>query len=308
MNKYLKYIVYTLLFVLVLLTVAFLFLRQSDRDLEYLKEKYAQAPSQFVEVDGINIHYRIEGNGPTLVLLHGTAASLHTWDGWTRILSDSFRIVRLDLPAFGLTGPHAQRDYSAEAYVKVLDDFCNKLGIDSFSLAGNSLGGYVAWNYAVQYPEKVEKLILLDAAGFYMKEPSIFKLIRNPILGPLMMAISPRSIYENNLAEVYSQDDKIYPELIDRYYDLSLRPGNRQALRDRILSTHVSDTLALATLNMPVLIQWGAEDAWVPPSHAEKFAELLTNDTIIMYPHLGHVPMEEDPAITAADVRIFLKK
>ncbi|MEM8548821.1 MAG: alpha/beta fold hydrolase, partial [Pseudomonadota bacterium] len=106
--------------------------------------------SRFVAVAGSDAHYRREGTpgAPVLLLLHGTSSSLHTWDGWVSRLADDYDIVRVDLPGFGLTGPRADRDYTVSAYVAFLERFVARLGLTQFTIAGNSLGGNIAWRFA----------------------------------------------------------------------------------------------------------------------------------------------------------------
>ena len=138
---------------------------QNDIPVETLKKKYCNEQSKFIEINGQEIHYRDEGSGYPLVLVHGTSSSLHTWDAWTNELKNDFRIIRMDIPAFGITGETKDRNYTIENYVKFIDAFTTALGVDTFYLAGNSLGGEITWNYAYSHPDRVKKIILIDAAG-----------------------------------------------------------------------------------------------------------------------------------------------
>ena len=115
-------------------------LYQPDLPLSYLKDKYAGPESRFLALDGMQVHYRDQGQGQAVVLVHGTASSLHTWEEWARGLKTNYRVVRMDLPAFGLTGPNRANDYSLEAYDAFLVSFLDKLGIERCHLAGNSPG------------------------------------------------------------------------------------------------------------------------------------------------------------------------
>ena len=157
-----------------------------DRTVESLKARWAQAPSQFVEVAGMQVHVRDEGprdDPRPIVLLHGTSASLHTWDGWTAELSKTRRVIRFDLPAFGLTGPHPQNDYSITGYVTFVIAVMDKLGVQRFALGGNSLGGQIAWATAVAAPSRVSALVLVDAGGYAFKPTSVpigFRVARIP--------------------------------------------------------------------------------------------------------------------------------
>lgn len=301
-----KKLLYFILFIIVLLLLSFAFLRKADIPVEKLKETYAKSPSAFLKIDGLDVHYRKEGQGPALLLLHGTASSLHTWEPWVDILKDSFTCISVDLPAFGLTGPNQNHDYSTKSYNAFINGFMSALQVDSFHIAGNSLGGYIAWNYALDYPEKVNKLILVAAAGFPHEPPQLFKLISNPILGPILKNISVRSLAENNLKEVYYDDSQITDDLVDRYYHMSLREGNRDALVSRVNRRDENRIDQITKLEEPTLLLWGEADPWVPFEDAHKFDEAIPNSRIISYKDAGHVPMEEKPIESAQAALEFL--
>ena len=304
-----KTIKIVLLSTIALAFVLALFLVQTDIPLDELKQKYAGPSSKFLNMEDMNIHYRVEGQGSPLVLLHGTGSSLHTWDGWVQALSDSFRIIRLDLPAFGLTGPHPNHDYRIATYVKLLHSFLDELEVRQMALAGNSLGGFIAWRYALQYAEQVQKLILIGASGYPTDDPPplVFKLAQTPVLNSLLAKISMRSLIEKSLKQVYADDSKVTRPLIDRYYELSLRSGNREAFVARATTNMADHFDQLDQLRIPVLLMWGEQDRWTPVRYLDMFAQKLAGDVETnIYPDLGHVPMEEAPARTAADARIFL--
>ena len=280
-----------------------LFNIQPDIPVEELMAKYTNEASEFIEINGMAVHYRDEGHGHPLVLIHGTAASLHTWDGWTKELKDHFSIIRMDLPAFGLTGPHPERNYSLNNYTNFLKTFLDSIGVDSFYLAGNSLGGNISWNFSATYPEKVQKLILLDASGYPTEEGSswIFTLARTPVLNQLLKKVTPRSVISNNLRQVYFNDEKISEELITRYHEMALRTGNRQAFIDRAKTIYIDLTEKIKTIDTPTLILWGAKDTWIPVSHADKFKADLPISEMVILENSGHVPMEENPVRNGQD-------
>jgi pimeloyl-ACP methyl ester carboxylesterase len=276
-----------------------------------LESRYAQPPSRFVEVDGMRVHYRDEGTGPALLLLHGSNASLFTWEGWVRELAGSFRVISVDLPGHGLTGPHPQSRYMPGDMAHFVEAFRARLGLERFHLAGNSMGGAVAWHYALLFPERVERLVLVNAVGYPRNEPRplIFRMFSTPVLGELLSVVTPRDIVESNLREVYGDPSKVTDEQIDRYEAMLLREGNRQATRERLRQG--DDTglwQRLKELRAPTLILWGEKDTWILPEYGKRFDEDLPDSRLVLYPDLGHVPMEEDPARTAADVRRFLQE
>ncbi len=305
-----KKILLTLLFGMLFLLLVFAVRNyHSDLPAEILEERYAYAEdSGFLTLQGMLVHYRRTGKGMPVLLLHGTGASLHTWEEWTKILAPYSEVVSVDLPGFGLTGSKSDRDYSLPAYVRFLEEFTAALNLDSFYLAGNSLGGAIAWSYALTHPEQVRKLILLDAAGFPRqgKDPLPMRLAKLPVIASAMTRITPKNLVRKSLLDVYGDDRKVTPELVGRYFDLLLHPGNREAFTDRAKMTYALDTSRLSQLKIPVLIQWGALDTWIPPSDGERFKSLIPGAQLKVYPGLGHVPMEEDPAVTGKDALDFL--
>ncbi len=281
-----------------------------ERDLSVpeLAVDYGGEEARFADLPAATVHYRDQGSGPPLLLLHGFGSSLHTWDGWVAELEDSFRLVRVDLPGFGLTGPFVHRDYRAERYLELLDDFLGRLGVDRCSIAGNSMGGFFAWRYALHRPARVDKLVLIDPAGYPdMPGGNTVQIARVPVLKDLIQHFTPRFLFARALREAYADDSKIDDRLIDRHFRLALRAGNRQALVDR-LEADGEDLQAerIPEVRQPTLVMWGEEDIWIPVRFAHRFHEDLPSSELKLYPGVGHVPMEEAPAETANDARAFL--
>jgi pimeloyl-ACP methyl ester carboxylesterase len=286
-----------------------LFLTQirCDMSMEELKTKYAKPNSQFIEVNGMDVHYVDEGSGFPLVLVHGTAASLHTWDGWVNNLSGTFRIIRMDIPAYGMTGPNEGHDYSTDAYIDFMKKFLDKIGIKKCHMAGNSLGGRITWTFACLYPEYVRKIILIDPSGYPRQKdlPFVFRLVKMPVVRSIAWFMSPGFFVRKSLREVYGDDSKITKEIQDRYYHMALREGNREAFVARPL-TYKDLTGKLKTLAAPTLIMWGTDDEWIPLKDAHKFKRDIKNSKLILYENVGHIPMEEIPERTAKDAKEFL--
>lgn len=283
-----------------------------DRSVQALSGRWAPSPSRFLEVEGMQVHVRDEGprDDPTpLVLLHGTSASLHTWDGWTQHLIPSRRVIRFDLPAFGLTGPHPQADYSIAAYVRFVHAVMRTLQVKKVVLAGNSLGGQIAWNYAVAYPEGVSKLILVDAAGYPLQPESVpigFQVARMPAVRWIMEYVLPRGLVDSSVRNVYGNPAIVTPALVDRYYELALRAGNRQALVQRLQQPLHGNEDTIKTVQQPTLVVWGAKDRLIPVSHAHRFEQDIRSSQLAVFDRLGHVPHEEDPQQTVRAVLAFL--
>ncbi len=284
---------------------------KNDIDLNELKDKYAYPSSSFISIDGINVHYRDVGKGEAILLIHGTGASLHTWEKWIDILSPGYRVISFDLPGFGLTGPDPNHNYQISRYTAILDSLMVKLKVDSFHIAGNSLGGLVAWRYTSQFPQKILTLNLIDASGLPQpgkKPPFIFQLAKLPVLSTLMQKVTPKSIIKNSMLDVYKNDQLVTEKLIDRYFELSLREGNRTAFVKRMSQLNEKlDINDLKKITAPVLIQWGKDDRWIPLAKGYEFKKIIPKAELKIY-NSGHVPMEENPMETVEDYMIFLKK
>ncbi|HRP67922.1 MAG TPA: alpha/beta hydrolase [Turneriella sp.] len=277
-----------------------------------IEAKYKLPESKFIDVNGLRTHYTDEGvkkgSHETVVLLHGTAASLNTWQAWMPELKKHFRVVRVDLPAFGLTGPSPKRDYSIKAYVKFLEDFLSTLKIKQIYLVGNSLGGEIAWHYAAEHPDDVYKLILIDSAGLQRKGkmPLAFWLARKKYLQGLVKYFSPRFLIKKSLKDVYFDKSKVTDALVDRYFLMTLREGNRQAFIDRANQIESATDDDLRQVRSPTLILWGRHDAWIPVEQAEIFRKKIMIPQLKIYENAGHVPQEEIPDETLVDVIKFL--
>jgi len=284
-----------------------------DRPVDTLTARWAPAPSQFVQVMGMNVHLRDEGprdDPQPIVLLHGTSASLHTWDGWTDALKGQRRVIRMDLPGFGLTGPMPDGNYRLTQYVAFVVALMDQLGVQQAVVAGNSFGGNLAWKLAVDHPARVSKLVLVDAAGYPYDATSVpigFKIAQIPALRPLMQNMLPRSMIESSVRNVYGDPAKVTPELIDRYHELTLRAGNRAALGERFRQSPGGEFVGeIPKVSQPTLIIWGGQDKLIPPDNADRFQRDISGSRVAMFDALGHVPHEEDPVATVAAVQAFL--
>lgn len=287
-----------------------------DQPVEELKSRWATAPSKFIEVNAQQVHLRDEGprdDPAPVVLLHGTSASLHTWEGWAQALRGQRRVIRFDLPGFGLTGPNRQDDYSTEAYVLFLRAMMDKLGVQRFVLAGNSLGGQIAWSAAAAMPDRVTRLILVDASGYPPESitagqsiPLGFRLAGTPGLRLLAQYTLPRGVVERSVRDVYGDPSKVTPELVDLYSAMARREGNRKALARRIDQGYTGDVALLKRIKAPTLVLWGGKDRLLPLELGQRFARDIPGAWLVVFDELGHVPQEEDPARTVAEVRRFL--
>jgi pimeloyl-ACP methyl ester carboxylesterase len=302
-----------LLILVVLLAALVASVWAPDRSVAALSARWAPPPSTFIPVLDLRVHLRDEGprdDSLPILLLHGTSSSLHTWDGWTRDLVRDHRVVRVDLPAFGLTGPFPDGDYTTAHYQRFLVALLDSLHVPRAIVAGNSFGGQLAWQLALVAPTRVAAIALVDAAGYPIQSLSVpigFRLARNPAMSGLMTHILPRSVVSSSVRNTYGDPALVTDSTIDRYYELTLREGNRAALPLRFRS--VEDTTLRARMSgitVPTLIIWGLRDRLIPPDHAERFHRDIKQSAVVTYDNLGHIPMEEDPARTVAAFRAFV--
>lgn len=302
---------------LMLSAMAIPLLRAPDRPVETLVARWAPPPSEFLDLQGQLVHYRDEGpksDPAPLVLLHGASASLHTWEGWAKALRGQHRVISLDLPAFGLTGPfagpYAARPYTGAEYARFVLDVLDKLAVPRFAIAGNSLGGEVAWRVAAAAPQRVSQLVLVDAAGYPLADGSLplgWQIARLPVLGHITEHLLPRAFIVQGLVAVYADPTRITEAVVDRYFELTLRAGNRAALVQRAQQWSRSEGVARVTgVTAPTLVLWGGRDQLIAPATARRFAQDIPGAQVQVFDDLGHVPQEEDPARTVAAVKAFL--
>ena len=262
-----------------------------DRSVDSLKARWAPPPSYFVALQGMQVHVRDEGprDDPNpIVLIHGTSASLHTWDGWVAALSPHRRVIRMDLPGFGLTGPAPDANYSMARYTGFMLDLLDLLKLDEVVMGGNSLGGGIAWQTALAHPTRVHQLILVDATGYPLQPKSMpigFRLAQISWLAPVTQNILPRQMIEASMRNVYGQPDKVGQALIERYYELTLREGNRASLTQRFQNRSSDAALAgqIPKLNLPTLILWGSEDRLIPPEHGQRFHQHIAGSQLQVF-------------------------
>ncbi|HMO46376.1 MAG TPA: alpha/beta fold hydrolase [Rubrivivax sp.] len=305
-----------LLGALLLLTAIAMWLsRAPDWPVQALVARWAPPPSDFIEVGGQLVHLRDvgpRGDPEPLLLLHGTAASLHTWEGWVQALGAQRRIISVDLPGFGLTGPRADGDYQGDTYARFVLAVMDQLRVRRFAIAGNSLGGEIAWRTAWLAPTRVARLILVDAGGLDIEPASLpigFVAARVPLLNRLGEWTLPRALVTASLQEVYGDPAKVDAALVERYYELTLREGNRQALVQRLQQQRRGEHAErIRELKLPTLILWGGRDRLIPPAAAQRFKQDIAGSELVVFDDLGHVPQEEDPARTAAAVKAFLQR
>ena len=275
---------------------------------KYIVNKYVTGESKFIDIDGLRVHYRDEGKGPVLLCLHGVQSSLHTWDGWVETMKDNYRIIRIDLPRWGFTGP-SNFGYGRDETVKFLKKFVDAMGLKKISIAGNSYGGFLSWNFVVDNQDMVDKLIIIDGGGYPFKPPLAITLLTTPIIRNLSTMITPKFIVASFIRDVYGTKSRVTDETIDRYYNLMMYNGNRKEsvkFFQEIKGQLETESAGVNTIKIPTLIMWGRQDAWIPLSVMERFKKDIPHARVIVYDGVGHLPMEEIPEITAKDADAFL--
>jgi pimeloyl-ACP methyl ester carboxylesterase len=287
-----------------------IYLFDNGTEPEVLFKKYARPESKLIEIDGQKIHYRETGSGEPLILLHGVSSSLLTWDVWHKELSKDFRVISIDVPGFGISGPFLNDDYSYDNYMLFLEKLLTKLNIEKCYMAGNSFGGSLTYRFALKNPNKVKKIAILDASGFEKSNNSIgFILSETPVISIFSHYFTPKPLIEMTVKDLYGDLSKLNYGVVNSYYELLLRKGNRQAFTKVLQQINDYDAELPKKLNQiktPTLVLWGEKDNWYYPAIGKKFKSHITNSKLIVYSGVGHMPMEENPIESAKDFRDFV--
>ena len=280
-----------------------------DKPRAALEAEYAGPPSSFVPVLGLRLHVRDTGpaTAPAIILLHGFGSSLQTWDDWARGLDGDHRVVRFDLPGFGLTGADPSGDYSDARAGAILLGLMDRLDIAQAALVGNSMGGRLAWQFAASHPARVTRLVLVAPDGFaspgmpYGKAPELGLAMR------LLPYVMPTFLLRAMLAPAYADRAVMTDALVARYRDMMLAPGVRRAILARMSQTVLEPPEpALRRIVCPTLLLWGDRDAMIPVANAQDYLAALAHARLVVLPKVGHLPQEEQQAASLAALQHFL--
>jgi pimeloyl-ACP methyl ester carboxylesterase len=280
-----------------------------DADRAALEARHAAPPSRFVTLDGVRFHIRDTGarEGAPVLLLHGFGSSLHTWEDWARLMEPTRRVIRLDLPGFGLTGADPTGDYADLRAVALIAGLLDALGVAQADVVGSSMGGRIAWRFAAERPERVRRLVLMAPDGFASAGFTYDRAAGVPLMMRALPYTLPMPLLRAGVAPAYADQRALTPEALERYRDMMLAPGVRRAILDRMRAhVLVPPEPFLRRIEAPVLLLWGEADRMVPAPHAADYERELRDSRTVVLPGLGHVPMEEDPARSLAPVVQFL--
>ena len=282
-----------------------------DLDRADLERQYARAGSQFVQTPGLRTHVQIEGpaHAPVVLLLHGFGSSLQTWDAWGQGLANEYRMVRLDIAGFGLTGPAEPGDYSDEADVQHLLAVVDQLGLPRMTVVGHSMGGRLAWHFAAAHPQRVDKLVLIAPDGFPDPQAKSDRTYDVPAWMGVARYALPRWMIKKGVASAYADPSRLDDDTARRYQDMLLAPGVRQAVLARMAQTRNRDPLPwLQRLTMPTLLLWGAQDGMIPAENSMDYQRAMPHAQRVVMPDVGHLPHEEQPQRSLQAVRDFLQR
>jgi pimeloyl-ACP methyl ester carboxylesterase len=280
-----------------------------DLERAELEKRYVASKPQIIEVDGLQVHYKATGpeGAPALLLLHGFGSSLQAWDDWSVKLEQKYRVIRLDLPGFGLTGASPANDYSEEKDLATLTHFADKLGLEKFSVMGHSMGGKMAWFLAASQPERVQALVLMAPDGFPETKDIGTKPYEVPAVMGLVKYVFPKYLVRKSIEPAFSDVDALNDALVNRYFDMLRAPGVRGAILNRSNQTIYTDPVPrLKAIKAPTLLIWGEQDQMIPSTNAQSYANVLLNSTTVIVPKLGHLLQEEQPDKGLTAVMQFL--
>ncbi|MFM9927353.1 alpha/beta fold hydrolase [Variovorax sp. H27-G14] len=292
-----------------LLIAALFWLWTPDLSRADLERRYLAQPTDMMEISGAMLHVRDTGpkGAPSVILIHGFASNLETWDAVAKVLEPAYRVIRFDLPGNGLSPPDPANNYTDARSIELLIALQNRLGLRASSVVGHSIGGRIAWTFAALHPQRVDQLVLVAPDGFaspgfsYGQPPHVSWMFK------LMRYVMPKALLRSSLAPAYAEPGMVTDALITRYDDFLRAPGARQALLDRMAQTVLVDPVPLLRrIDAPTLLLWGERDAMIPVANAADYAAVLRHAQQVVIAGSGHLPQEEAPVQAAAAIRGFL--
>ncbi|MEZ5498990.1 MAG: alpha/beta hydrolase [Steroidobacteraceae bacterium] len=281
-------------------------------DYETLRSQYGHGSRQIV-VAGVRVNYRDDGDGPVLVLLHGSFGSLRMFDDVTAELDDRFRIIRYDQPPSGLSG--AVPEGFALSPEQFLADFLDALHVDKAALLGTSSGGIIGYRFAATYPQRTTALVLSNVPPSAPVDNNAARqrlplLLRWSIATCMQSRPWSRTCWQDFLRAHFERRERVTPALVDEYFDLNRRPGATQfTSMTAIMKSDAEVRRFLAAVSAPTLILWGARDPVLPRATAELLAARVGSDSkrVVYLDDVSHYPPLEAPHEVAGATREFLE-
>ncbi|MFZ9905188.1 MAG: alpha/beta fold hydrolase [Steroidobacteraceae bacterium] len=312
LKKLLQWSLGTLGFILLLglvlgLTAAWVY---RDVPAAEVEARWATEPSRFLHIDGVRLHYRDEGEGPIVVLLHANYSSLFMWEPWVKALRENYRVVRVDLPAHGLTGPEPNGNYTLERIQYLVEAFIDARGLDRFTLVGTSIGGTVAMRYAAEHPRRVDRLVLISPGSLEQRVRGQTRGADIPTVANAIAYVAPPAFTRFMLENDYGDRDKVTDAVVDEWHSMWSREGNRLAMIE-LLRQYVSGGVEqkIRSVKVPVLLIWGEKNKRVPLRLAYETRNLLIDSPEVrleVLPGIGHMLVQEAPLQSAAVIRRYL--
>jgi len=310
MKKLLRFL---LLFLLALSAAFAVFWFSRPEDLSF-EEHRARVPhaeaSRFAEVGGVRVHYQEKGAGATLVLIHGNNSSAYTWKDVFDALAAEFRVVAVDMQGFGFTAKPAGGDYRAEAQAALVVGLLDELKIGRAVFVGSSLGGGVALAAAIDHPERVSGLVLVDSAAFTDGRGASLapSFVNWPYVGTAVTALALTSdrLVRDGLRKSFYDQSKVTDERVEAYYrPLTTRGGQRAARLVRAQRQMARVEKSLHKVTQPALLIWGAEDGLILLEDGRRLQASLPDARLVVFENCGHLPQEEMPERFAREVLAF---
>lgn len=271
--------------------------------------------------NGIEVNYDEQGNNnaPVVLLIHGGGASLGDWDKWMPKLTEKYHVIRVDMPAHGLTDRTVSDTYTPQIFGDFIADVVKALNLNNFVIVGHSFGGDSVMRYLLNHNNTAKGVVLLGSGGFMLDEDKMTeteRALKDMADSPLMKVLLIPNIYftkkdefAEGIKEYFYNDDAMTDEYIEKLYNLSLYGKTRGGFQNLVLDAMVDykNLENLESIKIPALLLWGNKDNVAPLSIAERFKNGLPNATYIEYKNVGHMITEEHPE-SINDVMDFLEK
>ncbi|MBN2224113.1 MAG: alpha/beta fold hydrolase [Deltaproteobacteria bacterium] len=269
----------------------------------------------FITVNGMQIHTQHEGTGTPVILIHGYTGNLYTWRfNISDLATEGLSVWSMDLPGFGYSDKPKEFGYTLADYADFLAAFMDAEGITKATLVGNSMGGSVAMMTYLRHPDRVQKLVLIDSAGYPKEEGGffIFNLMRYPVIGDLLMSFNYRWVIKQSmLSGIYYDNRFVTDDVIDSYYKVYKTENGKKAplwVGRRFDWDNDLNADTIKTIAVPALIVWGRQDTLIPVAHAYYFGRDIKDSTVVVIPEAGHLPHEEQADTVNALIADFARQ